>query len=153
VKRSLAILMLLALVALEGCSAAFKSGSTEAPANSNWAASHTGSLGRFRDDRKSVERAVQLAADQRYFAALELLEPLRPKSTTTAPAEAAEINAHRTELQIRQEAEVSFWIAYCYEKLGRTADATALYGQVISQYAATDFSPMAKARMEVLAQP
>ena len=93
-------------------------------------------------ERSAVNRAVEWIANQRYQAALELLEPLR------RPANADEPTAGRDE----QQAEVLFWIAYCHEKQGRPDEAQPLYQHVRDTFTDTRFAPVAQARLEVLAE-
>lgn len=88
--------------------------------------------------RPAVDQALEHISNQQYQAALDLLEPLRPPTR------------QRTE---QQQAQILFWIAYCYEKQGRPDDAKPLYQHVRDAFTDTPFAATAQARLEVLEEP
>jgi TolA-binding protein len=88
---------------------------------------------------EAFDEAMMLVAEQRYTEALKRLSPL------TATFEAAE---DRT-----RAARVTFWMAYCQEKLGRHAEAITLYERVKRTYPQTPACRLAAARIANLRGP
>ena len=84
----------------------------------------------------ALEEAVATVAEARYEEAAARLSPL------TVKFEAANDR--------RRSAESLFWLAYCYEKLGRTGDAARLYRQVIEQYNSQPPARQAARRLSVI---
>ena len=84
-------------------------------------------------DADVMDEAVTMIAQSRHAEAAERLSSLSKR------------------FESRQEktraAESLFWLAYCYEKLGRNTEAAQIYGHVIQKYSQEPASRQAAQRL------
>lgn len=85
------------------------------------------------DPQKKFDEAVALVANLHYDEAAKEFAGL---------ADSFEAAGDRT-----HAGESLFWLAYCYEKTGRTSQASGLYSLVAKEYAATPAARQARQRM------
>ena len=84
----------------------------------------------------TLETAIAMVMDGKYADASKILEPL--------------IVACETSGDLRQAAESTFWLGYCKEKSGKSAEAAAFYRRVIERYPQTAAARTAQDRLDAL---
>jgi tetratricopeptide (TPR) repeat protein len=86
-----------------------------------------------------LDEAVAMVSQLRYGEAAEKFTMLAGRFETAGDQ--------------RRAAESTFWLGYCYEKLGRTKDAGDCYQKVLGKYPATPAAARAADRVGNLVTP
>jgi TolA-binding protein len=84
----------------------------------------------------AMENAIEMVMDGKYADASKILEPLVVTSESAG--------------DLRQAAEATFWLGYCKEKSGRSAEAAAFYRRAIERYPQTAAARNAQDRLDAL---
>jgi TolA-binding protein len=84
----------------------------------------------------TLENAIEMVMDGKYADAIKILEPLAVSYESSGDS--------------RQAAESTFWLGYCKEKSGKSADAAACYRRAIERYPQTAGARNAQDRLDSL---